>query len=141
MAVVVKNTIPNLVRATKAVKRTLPRKIANVAKNHFLEGFKRGGRATDDSLGGWAERKKADKNKKRRAILVKSGDLERDVDVRKTTFEEIVLGTKDVAYGEYHNEPEDEEKMPKREFLGDSQKLNRKVIKLVNRELDGQFKR
>jgi phage gpG-like protein len=139
VALVVKNTIPDLNKATKRLKKTLPRKIANIAKNHYLEGFRREGRQTDASASGWPARKKKDKQNTRRAILVKTASLKNDVDVRRTTFEEIVLGTKDVAYGEYHNEGT--EKMPMREFLGDSKKLDRKILKFANTEFDKEFNR
>jgi hypothetical protein len=139
MPLKVKNTIPDLNKAAQRIKDTLPRQIANLAKNHFLDGFRRGGHQTDSSLSGWAQRKKQDKNKKRRAILIKSSSLKNDVDVRRTTFEEIVLGTKDVDYGEYHNEGT--EKMPMREFLGDSKKLDRKILKFASRQFDKEYKK
>lgn len=140
MPLVVKNTIPNLETVVRKLKKTLPRQIANIAKNHYLDGFRRGGKQTDDSLTGWAKRKKEDKGKKRRAILVKTSALEKDLDVRKTTFREIVLGTSDdVPYGEYHNEGTD--KMPRREFLGDSKKLDRKIVKFANAQFEKQFSR
>ena len=137
MPLVVKNTIPDLNKAVKELKESLPRQIANVAKNHYVEGFRRGGKQTDESLAGWAQRKKQDRQKTRRAILVKTGALRNDVDVRKTTLNEIVLGTKDVDYGEYHNEGTDIQ--PKREFLGDSRKLDRKIVRLVNKRMDKAF--
>ena len=141
MSLKVKNTIPNLEKAVRNLKNTLPRKLANVAKNHFLDGFRRGGGQTDDSLSGWKERKKKDRQKSRRAILVRTSALKNDVDVRRTTFEEIVLGTSEVTdqYAEVHNEGEGD--MPKREFLGDSKKLNNKLNRLILAEFNKVFKR
>ena len=139
MPLIVKNTIPNLEVIVRKLKGTLPKQIANIAKNHYLEGFRRGGKQTDNSLTGWAKRKKADKNKTRRAILVKTSALKNDLDVRRTTFREIVLGTNDVEYASYNNEGT--ENMPRREFLGDSKKLDRKIIKFATAQFEKRFDR
>lgn len=140
MRLSVKGKLPNLNKASERLKQILPRLIANKAKNHFLEGFKKGGGQTDASSSGWAARKKIDKkNKGKRAILVSSGALRNDLDVRKTTLEEIVLGTNDTVYASFHNDGSS--KYPQREFLGDSRKLNNKIRTLIRRQFDKEFKK
>ena len=138
MSLKVVNTIPDFERNLKKMKNVLPRQIANIAKNHYLEGFRRGGRQTDASRGGWKERKKKDKQKGRRAILVRTAALRNDIDVRRTTFKEIVLGTQDTTYGSYHNEGT--EIHPQREFLGDSMILDKRILRFILNEFNKAFK-
>lgn len=123
----ISSNIPDIKKAILALKRDLPYLIGNEAKNHFLEGFSKGGGQTDASISGWVKRKKnTDKNKKKsRALLVSSSHLRGDIDTRKTTFQEIVIGTQDTDYGIYHNEGRYPQ--PKREFLGDSMILMNKI--------------
>lgn len=138
MALSVKGRFPDLNKATSELRRILPLKIANLAKNHFLDGFKKDGKQTDASSSGWAQRKKLDKaNRGRRAILVKSGALRNDIDIRRTNLNEIVLGTLDTNYASFHNDGTD--KMSQREFLGNSKKLDRKIISLSDREFKRIF--
>lgn len=129
--------IPDISKATAKLKRDLPILIANMAKNHYLEGFRRGGYQTDASRTGWKQRK-SNRKSIGRAILVRTGQLRNDIDVRKTTFEQIILGTNDVPYASYHNEGT--EKMPQREFLGDSRMLDLKVNKLITRKMQSSYK-
>ena len=139
-----KSTIPDLTKVTAKLKRDLPLLVANKAKNHYLEGFRRGGGMTDKSRGGWKQRKKADKQRGRRAILVKSGALRNDVDIRKTTFEEIILGTSDTIYADVHNEGLRAGRgtgfnMPQREFLGKSRALDGKINTLIKKKMKQQY--
>lgn len=145
MPLTTKSTIPDLIMASKEFMRQIPIIIANNSKNHYLDGFRRGGGQTDDSLGGWKKREKKDKRKGNRAILVLSGQLRNDLDTRKTTINEIVLGTSDTIYASVHNNGEKAGRgsgftMPKREFLGDSRKLDRKNSKLILKKLKLLYK-
>lgn len=140
MTLRVKSNIPDLNRVTARLKRELPPVIANKAKNHYLEGFRRGGGQTDNSKTGWKARKSMDKQRGNRAILVKSGALRNDLDVRKTTFHEITLGTQDTVYASVHNNGEMSGRgagfqMPQREFLGRSRILDGKIIVLIRRKM------
>lgn len=129
--------------------------IAENSLNHYLEGFRQGGGQTDESKGGWAPRKSGESG---RAILVKSGALWRDLDVRNITKDSIVIGTNRIPYAAVHNEGLDVPdivprrrkalkftiggktyfrkrvkgfRMPKREFLGHSTELNRKNLDII----------
>lgn len=145
MAVRKQGSLPNLPRKGKALVKTLPLQIANLALNHFLEGFRKGGGQTDRSASGWRQRKRPDRGQARRgrrAILVKSGDLRRDVQVRRTTFREIVIGTLDTAaYATVHNDGLPSRNIPQREYLGDSRKLDQKIVKLSTSEMKKAFDR
>lgn len=85
---------------TKA-KTAMPMILGNLAKNHFVEGFRTGGGQTDASKNGWKERK----TDEGRAVLVKSGKLRRDIRVKIATPTKIVVGTSSMTedYAEAHN--------------------------------------
>lgn len=135
----VKGKLPDVLKKSSEARRVLPPMIANLSKNHYLKGFKTGGKQTDLSRSGWKDRKKPDKKTAgRRAILVRTAHMKNDFDIRKTTKDEIVLGTNDTDYASYHNDGT--KHLPQREFVGDSKALNMKVSKLINRELNKIFK-
>ena len=121
-------------------KKKAPSVIANQSLNWFLQGFRKGGHQTDASRGGWARRKKSSKRNKGRAILVDSGDLRRDVQKLKVSFNEIILGTRRIVYARRHNEGITDRlgrEMPKREFMGDSKGLTKKnndtIVKMMDK--------
>jgi len=76
------------VTLAKLKNSKLPVILANMAKNHFLEGFEKGGGMTD--FGNWAEKLYNPRGKK---ILVDTGRLRRDIKVRKKTWKRIVVGS------------------------------------------------
>jgi hypothetical protein len=99
--------------------------IAEESLNHFLEGFQKGGYMTDASKSGWKRRKNDEDST--RAILVKDGDLWRDIDVQTVTNDLIVIGTKRIPYAAAHNEglriTRRNFTMTKREFIGPTKAL------------------
>lgn len=126
--------------AFEAIKKTMPKIIANQSKNHFLEGFRKGGGQTDDSKSGWLSRKLGSARDEGRAILVDTGALRRSIQVLKVTFNEIIIGTKRIVYADRHNEGITDKlgrQMPKREFIGKSSELESKnkqtIIKTIAR--------
>jgi len=123
---------PRKVKQAERLKTQLPRIIANDSLNWFLAGFRKGGGQTDE--GRWKPRKRTTKRNTGRGILVDTGALRRDVRVRKLTFKSIVLGTVRIPYARRHNDGL--KGMPKREFLGDSKKLDRKNKKTILKSID-----
>ena len=105
--------------------------MANEALNHFLKGFRTGGGQTD--AGTWAARKRTARRNSGRGLLIDTGALRRDVKVRTISFNRIVIGTESIIYARRHNEGL--KGMPKREFLGDSKKLDAKIKRLILKEL------
>jgi len=93
-----------------------------MAKNHFTANFRKQG-FEDEAVQAWTPRKK--RERAGRAILVKSGRLRRSINFRKKGKWSVVIGT-DVPYAQRHNEGLN--KMPKRQFIGYSGKLNRQII-------------
>ena len=130
------------------LKNDLPVILANEAQNHFLEGFEKNGGQTDASAGGWRPRRparsrKARQRNKGRNILVESGDLRADIKRRYTSFRRTVVGTKNIPYAAIHNEGLQGRaygkynfRMPKREYIGKSRKLDKKSTFTINRELN-----
>lgn len=121
--------------APKAIK-TLPRRLANMAKNHFLKGFRRGGRMTNASRSGWAKRK--GKKDSSRAILVKTGQLRNDIDVRFVSSNRAIVGTQAVKYAPFLNEGTSN--MPAREFIGESTLLNKKILEEIEKTIREVFR-
>ena len=145
----------------KNLKSTMPKLIGNEAKNHFLEGFKRGGGQTD--AGNWKRRGGYGVDTGR-ALLVKSGNLRRSIHVSIATFRKIEIES-GLDYSQIHNEGgvikisnkqrkyfwamfyETEDDfwknmalakqivIPKREYMGKSKKLQRKIELFIRRQI------
>lgn len=123
-------------REFKAKKSRLPIVIGAMAVEQFKKGFTTGGGATDEGF--WKPRKKDPKGG-RRAILVgpRGGTMWRAIKVDSASWSKILIGN-NTQYGARHNEGLDG--MPKREFMGDSNKLDRDVKDLLLKEIDRTFK-
>lgn len=125
----------NLLKSDIAkMKVVLPKQVGNLAKNHFLEGFRKGGYQTDDSSQGWTPRKpartpRAAQRDAGRALLVDTGVMRADIQVREANFDRIVINTTRVPYAIYHNEGTT--RVAKREFIGPSKLLEGKILNLV----------
>lgn len=103
-----------------------------IAANHFTTSFRNQG-FTDESLQSWQPRKRTERSRMgNRAILVKSGRLRRSIRSKRFGFLSVKILT-DVPYASVHNNGERSGrgrgfKMPKRQFIGYSGVLNRKII-------------
>lgn len=141
MGLSVKNTIPGLKKASKKSLEEISYMVGAVATAHYTKGFSQGGGQTDNSLGGWLPRKKKDKQERKtgvqRAILVNTGALRRDIDVRERTLSKVVIWTKDTDYGSYHNEGTNIH--PMREFIGKSRKLDSALSRKMKAIMDKNF--
>ena len=130
-------------------KTDLPVKLANTAQNYFASTFRKGG--FDGKAWAEVERRKPGtpeymypKNsglaRRKRGILIGSTrDLIDSMrhSIREVNWEQIVLGT-DVPYAAYHNEGTS--RLPKRQFIGDSQELKEKINKQITEALNKVFK-
>lgn len=126
----------------KRLMRILPVILGNEAENHFKEGFRTGGGQTDASAGGWKPRKRETRLTRGKGILVGRGDLMRDIKRRKTSYGRAIVSTQDTIYANIHNEGltgkafgKHPFKMPKREFMGKSKKLETKMNEIIVKEL------
>lgn len=93
-----------VLRKLARVKRKMPTILGNMAKNHFLDGFRREGKQTDNSSGGWKNR--AFTKGVQRNLLVNRGFLKDDIKVNNKSFSKIVIGTSSITkdYASIHNE-------------------------------------
>jgi phage gpG-like protein len=103
-----------------------------LAANHFTTSFRNQG-FTDENLQMWQPRKRTERSRMgNRAILVKTGRLRRSIRSKRFGFLAVKILT-DVPYASVHNNGERSGrgrgfKMPKRQFIGYSGVLNRKII-------------
>ena len=120
----------------KRVKATTPKLIGGIAVEHFKQSFRDGG-FTDDRLEPWKPRKRGNKadarTRRRRAILVDSGDLRRSIKTRAFSFSRIVVGSYGTKYASRHNRGL--AGMPQRQFIGSSHKMNLKIRLLIRKRM------
>jgi phage gpG-like protein len=119
--------------------------IANDAKNHYVRSFKQGG-FTDDTFEAWKPRK-SKKDNSGRAILVKTGDLRRSVNRTINLSQLRVIFKSDLPYAAIHNYGlmgkawgKHPFKMPQRQFIGKSAKVDKMAIKTLEKKIDILFK-
>jgi len=129
MTLIVKGKLPNILKNNRRLMKILPRKIAVLSLNHYLKGFDKGGKQTNDSLSGWKARKKETKKTRGRALLVQSGDFKRSLSILLVNKSMIKLGTNGIPYASFHNEGS--KGLPKREVLGESKILDYNIKKLA----------
>ena len=138
-------------RLFKAQKRTLPIILGKVAKNFFLETFRKGG-FTDVGFKRWERRRKrltkgrTSPTLKEAATLVKTSKLKRSIKVRPATFKRTRIFT-NLVYAAIHNFGlqglafgKHPFKMPEREFIGNSKVLERKLERRILQEDNKIFK-
>jgi len=138
-------------RLFKKQKRTLPVDLGKIAKNFFLDTFKRGG-FTDFNFQRWIPRRKrlakgrTSPTLREAANLTKSGDLKRSIRVTSATFRLTRIAT-NLVYAAIHNFGlqglafgKNPFKMPKREFMGNSKALEIKLERRIIKETDKAFK-
>ena len=128
-------------RKTKKLKAETPRLIAVEAVNHFKQNFREQG-FVDDRVEPWKKRKTSNaadrRTKKRRAILIDSGDMRRSIRAKMYSFRSIIVGSYGVYYSRFHNRGAG--KLPKRQFIGKSKKLNFKIRLLIFKRLKAAIK-
>lgn len=124
------------------MKRNLPVKIGNIAKNHFLDSFTNEG-FTDTTLSPWQKRKtrnSSDRNnpRKRRGLLVDTAALRRSIRVGTATFRRIEVGSYGIDYAKFHNDPE--KARIYRPFIADSKIMNIKIRAKIRSEIKDVLK-
>jgi len=136
-------------------KRKLAALISNEAVNFFTESFRRQG-FTDQRLSKWKPRKgeKARtgktrvKDKEARGILIGKGSgnkLSRSIRALNTSKKKVLVGST-VKYAGVHNYGLRAGrgagfKMPKRQFIGHSKQLARRIRKIIVRKVNRSFDR
>lgn len=130
-------------------KVNLPIRISKIARDYFLESFKNEGfngkkwEQVHRRIAGTAEYrypKKKDLSRRTRGILLgKSRNLFKSIvnSQREASWRRIELGS-DVPYAGYHNEGTDN--LPKRQFMGHTPELDRRIKAEIKRQFDKVFK-
>lgn len=120
----------DLPEVVKYVNDNMLPEIMDIALQHYLEGFpttasERGGGMTNLSQNGWASRQQVYNH----PALVKTGHLKNALHIEGDCI------VSDTAYGEYHNEGV-QGRLPQREFLGESEELENKIVKFLEDKLE-----
>lgn len=130
--------IEQQIKDFKKMKSAIPKRIGNMALNHFLESWDNeafSDRSTGDNP--WKKRKtmtKADiRTQKNRKLLIQSGALKRSLRVRSANWSQIVIGSYGIKYASRHNQGL--AGMPKRQFIGKSRLLDQRILKMINNEM------
>ena len=113
--------------------------MGNDAVEHFSKSFPNQG-FTNEVLSKWPERKPTRDNRWEdwlRGILIKTGRLSKSIQIFTKTNRSVKVGS-NVGYGSYHNDGTD--RLPQREFIGDSYKLNEKIQGKLNILIEKVFK-
>ena len=121
-----------LINGFKTQRKALPAKLGNIAVKFFQDNFRSEG-FVDNSLTRWQRRKRETRRSRGKKILQNTGRLRRSIKRLTTTFGRIVIGTRGVPYAEVHNEGLGN--MPKREFVGDSAKLEKLLQQRISKEI------
>ena len=125
------------------VKTTLPKVLANETKNYFVGEFNT--QQWDGKR--WLDPKRKQKttgsSRNQSATLVQSGTLRRALinSLQSATFEKIYFEVKDVDYAQVHNEGLRAGRgagfqMPKRQFMGQTNKLTRIQRDTIDKTID-----
>lgn len=136
--------IAQAIRQFDAIIPVMVNDMGQIALNHFTKSFRDGG-FTDTALEPWQPRKRTRGNEGR-AILVKTGNLRK---LRKQNIGKykarILPSAAARAYASVHNNGERSGrgrgfKMPKRQFMGHSVVMDKKIKRKLNFRIKGIFK-
>jgi phage gpG-like protein len=142
------------VKRFKQQKRKLPKQIGNIALNHFLVSF-RTGKFNDYGAKQWKARGDGQPSRligypdrrRKKPDGGSGGALRGSLRVKSANWLQIKVGSYGIDYASIHNRGlrgkawgKHDFTMPKRQFIGDSRKLNRKISKKINREIKSIFK-
>jgi len=113
------------------------------AVKHYKKSFRDQG-FTDKSLRRWQRRR--NNFEPDRATLTKTGDLKRSVRIVKKNLKSVTVGS-DKPYAKIHNDGgmgrawgRHAFKMPKRQFIGSSYQLSKRLERILNRRIKKVFK-
>lgn len=125
----------------KTNQKRLPVAVGALAKSHYLKSFRDEG-FTDATLSPWDKRKTKNKsdrrNKARRGLLVNRGHLRRSIRVVRATWNRIEVGSTGIKYARFHNRGEG--RQPKRQFVGSSRVLNKRISNRIRRDTKNIFR-
>lgn len=125
----------------RQLKKSIPAQTSSMAVEWFENSFTRQG-FTDRRFKRWKKRKPYAPRNEGRAILVDTGTLRRSIRKERVTFRQVRIVSK-LPYSAIHNDGlrgkawgRHEFTMPQRKFMGNSQKLERKMLKFIYKSID-----
>lgn len=106
--------------------------------DEFDRNFERQGFFADST---WKPRKRLDKNRRQRAILIKSGRLRNSLNARINYGRGEVVFTSSLPYAKVHNEGGRAGRgkgftMPKRQFIGHHPSVDRVIVSIITENID-----
>ena len=116
----------------RQLKKSIPAQTSSMAVEWFENSFTRQG-FTDRRFKRWKKRKPYAPRNEGRAILVDTGTLRRSIRKERVTFRQVRIVSK-LPYSAVHNDGLGN--MPQRKFMGESQKLERKMLKFIYKSID-----
>lgn len=127
-------------------KKDLPQVVGTVALRHFKKGMQKEG-FIDRRLKKWPEVQRRKPGhprfnpKRQQKILVGpgSGGIQNTLRIKRASFKETIISSMGKKYAAYHNEGNG--RLPKRQFLGNSVKLEREVERIIKDEFDKAFRK
>lgn len=162
-----KHNFDQIVKSYKQFKKTLPQAIGTEAVNFAKDNFRRQG-FQDIGVRKWKKRKPGSQRNKGRGILIDTGKLKRSIRITRITGSRVYIGS-NVIYAQIHNEGgrikgsanvrahrrrtrsggltrvkrhtrQVNIRMPKRQFIGRSRMLDRRIQKYIRLRLLKVFK-
>ena len=156
------HTFGQIVKDYQRFKKSLPRAIGTEAVNFAKDNFRKQG-FQDVGVKRWRKRKPGSNRNRGRAILVDTGKLKRSIRITRITRTQVHIGS-NVEYAQVHNEGlrvsgsanvrshrrttrtgartrvrahtrRVNFRMPKRQFIGPSKELDRRIQKYIRKSL------
>jgi len=141
-----KLSLKPLIVKLKLTHKTLPLILGNNAVKFFQSNFDKEG-FQDRTVSKWQKRKYKPKGGAKKQLQV-TGRLRRSIKRLSANWGSIKIGTKGVAYARIHNEGLKGKafgkyafQMPKRQFIGESYKLEKGIKARIEKELRNLEKR
>ncbi len=162
----VKHDFGKILRQYAALKAALPALIGEEAVNFAKDNFRKQG-FHDATVQKWQKRSSKAPRNKGRALLVDTGRLKRSVRVTRISGSKVYIGS-DVPYAQIHNEGGQvtgnanvrahqrrtrtgrtsvsahtrkiDFKMPRRQYIGPSVELSRRINKMLSKRLSNALK-
>jgi phage gpG-like protein len=141
-----KLSLKPLIVQFKQERQKLPRILGNKAVKFFQSNFDKEG-FQDRTVSKWKERNYKPKGGAKKQMQV-TGRLRRSIKTISANWGSIKIGTKGVAYARIHNEGLKGKafgkyafQMPKRQFIGESYKLQKGIKARIEKELRNLEKR
>lgn len=127
--------IESKIKELVKIKSRVPVIIANQVEKHILKSWDDEAFSDGSPKSNPWEKRKVDPPGARRGILIGKGTgiLRGSIQAKSKTWRKIEVGSYGIEYAKYHNRGIPG-RLPKRQFIGESTILRRKILKIINVE-------